>query len=150
MHSVDMSDEAFRALAGRLWDEVPQKFQKRIDNLVLFIEDEPSAEVRRTEHLTEHETLLGLYHGIPESERGGGYGVGVTLPDTITLYRIPILEEATTLLEKRSPDAAPESAAFRAAVEEVLKETLWHELGHYFGLHEEEVRKRERSGTNRF
>jgi predicted Zn-dependent protease with MMP-like domain len=139
----DVTDEAFRALAGKAWDEVPSKFQKRIDNLALLIEDEPSADLREKEGLGEHETLLGLYHGIPENERGAGYGVGGTLPDTITLFRLPILEEAAELMQERG--LSPE-----AAVDEALRETLWHELGHYFGLKEEEVRGRECEGTNRY
>jgi len=141
---LDMADDAFRALAGTVWDEVPQKWEKRIDNVVLLIEDEPSELTRKEEHLSEHETLLGLYHGIPESERGAGYGVGGTLPDTITLFRIPILEEATELMHERD-FKSPEDA-----IREAIRETLWHELGHHFGLHEEEVRTRERGGTNRF
>ena len=141
---LDMPDIAFRMIAGEIWDAVPEKWGKRIDNVVLLIEDEPSEETRKAEHLGEHETLLGLYHGIPESERGGGYGVGVTLPDTITLFRIPILEEATEFMHERG-FASPE-----VAIREAIRETLWHELGHHFGLHEEEVRTRERGGTNRF
>lgn len=138
-----VSEEAFRDTAGKIWDEMPEKFQKRIDNLVLLIEDEPSEEVRKAEHLSEHETLLGLYHGIPESERGASYGIGVTLPDTITLFRIPILEEAAEFIETRG-------MSVDAAVAQAVRETLWHEIGHYFGLHEKEVRARERRGTNRF
>lgn len=139
-----MADHAFRTLAGAVWDQMPEKWEQRIDNLVLLIEDEPDEEVRAREHLTEHETLLGLYHGIPESARGAAYGVGVTLPDTITLFRIPILEEAADLMHARGIQDP------QAAVEEAIRETLWHEIGHYFGLHEEEVRIRERQGTNRF
>ena len=139
----NVPEAAFREIAGALWDKIPEKFQKRIDNVALLIEDEPNDEVRRREHLGEHETLLGLYHGIPESERGSNYGVGVTLPDTITLYRIPLMEEAAALMEERGLNE-------EEAVREAVRETLWHEVGHYFGLHEEEVRVRERSGTNRF
>jgi predicted Zn-dependent protease with MMP-like domain len=138
-----MPEEAFRTLAGEVWDQMPEKWEKRIDNVALLIEDEPSAEVRRAEKLPDNETLLGLYHGIPESVRGGAYGVGVTLPDTITLYRLPILDEAAELMHTRAMDVS-------TAIREAIRETLWHEVGHYFGLHEEEVRTRERGGTNRF
>jgi len=140
----EISEKEFREIVEKEWDAVPEKFKGRIDNVALLIENEPSEEVRKREHLTMHETLLGLYHGIPESNRGGGYGVGGTLPDTITLYRLPILEEADEFFRK-----GPFST-FRAAVEEAVRETLWHEVGHYFGLYEEEVRTRERKGTNRF
>ena len=140
----DIPEAEFREMAGRAWDGIPAKFGARIDNVALLVEDEPDEETRTREHLSEHETLLGLYHGIPAALRGESYGVGVTLPDTITLYRIPILEEADEFMrEKRFDD-------FRDAVEEALRETLWHEVGHYFGLHEHEVRAREKKGTNRF
>jgi predicted Zn-dependent protease with MMP-like domain len=139
-----MDPELFSTIAGEEWDRVPPKWGKRMDNLVLLIEDEPSAEVRAEEGLGEHETLLGLYHGVPVALRGNSYGVGVTLPDTITLFRLPLMEEARELVEEgKEPDVA---AALRSAV----RETLWHEIGHYFGLHEREIRIRERRGTNRY
>jgi predicted Zn-dependent protease with MMP-like domain len=107
---------------------LPEKFRNKIANVALLLEDEPSKRVRREEGLAEDETLLGLYHGIPLSLRGDGYGVGETLPDTITLYMRPILEEAGN---------NPED------VQRVVYETIWHEFGHYFGLDEDEVEKRE-------
>ncbi len=139
-----MGESTFRELAGRVWDAVPEKFGRSIDNVALLIQDEPSDEVRKQEHLTEHETLLGLYHGIPASERGEHYGIGVTLPDTITLYRLSLLEEANEFMHEGR------FTVFAEAVEEALRETLWHEIGHYFGLHEHEVQAREKKGTNRF
>lgn len=107
---------------------LPEKFRDKIQNVAILLEDEPSKEVRRREGLGPHETLLGYYHGIPLSERGEGYGIGATLPDTITLYKKPILDEA-----RGEP----------SEVRRVVIETIWHEFGHYFGLDEEEVRRRE-------
>lgn len=66
------------------------------------------------------------------------------MPDTITLYRTPRIKEAQELLHKgRAPT---ETEAVRLAVHE----TLWHEVGHYFGLAEQEVREREEAGTNHY
>ncbi|MDP3402533.1 MAG: metallopeptidase family protein, partial [bacterium] len=118
---------------------MPERFKQKITNLALLIEDEVSDLVREEEGLEEGESLLGLYHGIPLTERGSEYGVGGTLPDTITLYRLPILEEASEM-----------DRAFRDAVRIVVRETLWHEVGHYFGLPERGVNEREEEGTNRF
>ena len=59
-----------------------------------MVEDEPSEEVRKLEGLGDDETLLGYYQGIPLAARGDHYGVGVTMPDTITIYKLPILEAA--------------------------------------------------------
>ncbi len=143
LNIITMTEEAFRTIVEKVWEAVPEKFKGRIDNVALLIEDEPNAEVREREGLMEGETLLGLYHGIPQSEHGELYGVGVTLPDTITLYRLPILEEAEDLSQERN-------LSFEDAVHEAVKETVWHEVGHYFGLHEHEVQEREGKGTNHF
>lgn len=134
-----MSEEEFTALAEEEWKRVPEQFRERIKNVALLIEDEPSDHVRQEEGLEEGETLLGLYHGIPNTERGSEYGIGVTLPDTITLYRLPLIEEAESM-----------DRAFRDAMRIVIRETIWHELAHYFGFPEEPITEREGEGTNRF
>jgi predicted Zn-dependent protease with MMP-like domain len=134
-----MSEEEFSALAAEEWAKVPAHFHAKIDNVALLIEDEPSADVRQEEGLEEGETLLGLYQGIPNTERGSEYGVGATLPDTITLYRLPLIEEAEHM-----------DREFRQAMRIVIRETLWHELAHYFGYPEEPINERESEGTNRF
>jgi len=107
---------------------LPERFRDRIANVAILLEDEPSRRVRRQEGLAADETLLGLYQGVPLPERGEGYGVGATMPDTVTLYRLPILDEA---------NGDPVEVA------RVVRETIWHEFGHYFGLDEGEVRRRE-------
>ena len=140
-----MEQEEFERIVAEEWTKVPGHFKRQVDNVALIIEDEPSREVREREQLTEHETLLGLYQGIPNTERGDGYGVGATLPDTITLYRLPILEEAHELMH-----AAGSLDAFRDFVVQAVRETLWHELGHYFGLEEDSVQHREHDHSNRF
>jgi len=134
-----MSEQEFEQIASAEWERVPDRFKQKITNLALLIEDDVSDTVREEEGLEEGESLLGLYHGIPLTERGSEYGVGGTLPDTITLYRLPILEEASEM-----------DRAFRDAVRIVVRETLWHEVGHYFGLPEHGVNEREREGTNTF
>ncbi|MDP3725598.1 MAG: metallopeptidase family protein [bacterium] len=103
---------------------VPEKFRNKIKNVVFVIEDEPSGVIKKEEGLKEDETLLGLYHGIPHTERGENYGVGVTLPDTITLYKKPIEEEAKGDLKR---------------MREVIAETIWHEVAHHFGLNDSEI-----------
>lgn len=134
-----MSEEEFSALAAEEWANVPAHFQRKIDNVALLIEDEPSEAVREEEGLEAGETLLGLYQGIPNTARGSEYGVGATLPDTITLYRLPLIEEAEHM-----------DREFRQAMRIAIRETLWHELAHYFGYPEEPINEREREGTNQF
>lgn len=137
-----MEYHAFERIAAEEFAAVPAHFKRRLDNVALLLEDEPSEAVRLEEGLGPDETLLGRYHGIPASERGDFYS-GV-LPDTITLYRLPLLEEAAFLGEEGRADS--EADAVRLAI----RETLWHELGHYFGMDEAAVHAREEAGTNRY
>ena len=115
---------------------VPERYQRTIDNVAFLIEDEPSEEVRRTQRLQDGETLLGFYQGISIDRRGGEYGLGMTLPDTITLYRLPILEEAL------------DQGKGEEAIRRTVRETIWHEVAHHFGFSEEEVEEREEHGKN--
>ncbi len=132
-----MDERAFRKIVEEEWDAVPERFAARVENVALLIEDEPDARTREEEGLGEGDTLLGLYRGIPATARGEGYGTGGILPDTITLYRLPILAEA-------------EALGGEDAVRAVVRETLWHEIGHYFGYGEGEIRSREDTGTNQY
>jgi len=118
----------FEKLIEEGYEKLPEWVRTKIKNVALLIEDEPSSEVRQKEGLGEDETLLGYYQGIPLSERGEHYGIGITMPDTITLYKNPIEMAA-------EEDGIP--------VAQVVAETIWHEFAHHFGMNEHEVRFRE-------
>jgi len=118
----------FEKLVEEGFERLPRSVREKIKNVALLVEDEPSDEIRKREGLEEDETLLGYYQGIPLSERGEQYGVGGTMPDTITLYQIPIEQAA----EEDGMD-----------VRDVVSETIWHEFAHHFGMDEHEVRFRE-------
>lgn len=118
----------FERLVEEGYERLPEWVRKKISNVALLIEGEPSEEERRVQGLSDNETLLGLYKGLPLSARGENYGVGMTLPDTITLYQAPIEEAA-------QDEGKP--------VVEVVAETIWHEFAHHFGINEQEVRRRE-------
>lgn len=125
----EMTQEEFEQLVAQEWEPaIPEKYRHLIKNVAFLVEDEPSAEVREREGLQEGETLLGYYQGIPHTARGDHYGVGMTMPDTITLYRLPILEEA---------------AHTGLPVTQVIRDTLWHEVAHHFGYDEHAVRDKE-------
>jgi predicted Zn-dependent protease with MMP-like domain len=138
-----MEESEFRAVVLEAFDAVPETWKGRLENVALLVEDEPSEEVRLAEGLTGRDTLLGLYQGIPLTARGAQYGVGLTMPDTITLYRLPIMDEAIELTDDHTGD-------LKNNVRKVVRETLWHEIGHYFGLEEEPINDREEEGTNKF
>ena len=98
--------------------------------------------------------MLGLYRGIPATARGDLYGVGATLPDTITLYQNPIENEADALMSiaRRGASIANlQQEIMRAKqgisrtnfIRKVIRETIWHEVAHHFGFDEEQVQRRE-------
>ncbi|HVV39271.1 MAG TPA: metallopeptidase family protein [Candidatus Paceibacterota bacterium] len=120
---------------------IPERFRKQIENVAFLVEDQPSLETRREEGLGSHETLLGLYRGVPHTARGDFYGVGGTLPDTITLFQKPIEFEAEQL--QHSHIRANVRMSDEEAVRRVVRETIWHEVAHHFGMNEHEVRERE-------
>jgi predicted Zn-dependent protease with MMP-like domain len=116
----------FETLVGEGYDQLPAWVREKIANVAILVEDEPSEEVREMEQLGPDETLLGLYQGVPLTHRS--YDASMTLPDTITLYRLPIEETA-------AEDGLP--------VARVVAETIWHEFAHHFGMDEHEVREHE-------
>ncbi len=147
-----MENTEFEKLVAEGYEQLPEWVREKIKNVALLVEDEPTEEVREREGLGEDETLLGYYHGIPLAARGEMYGVGVTMPDTITIYREPILDAASEeLLEKRTYDVllkdivspVEDTEAYKDAVRRIVAETVWHEFAHHFGMDEHEVRDRE-------
>jgi len=129
LYHIHMNRNEFEKLVEEGFERLPQWVREKIKNVAILVEDEPSREDREAEGLSDEETLLGLYKGIPLSARGEMYGVGMTMPDTITLYQLPIEQ------------AAGED---KMDVRDVVSETVWHEFAHYFGMDEEEVRGREK------
>lgn len=126
-----MDKARFEEIAAEEFARVPERFARRLTNVALLVEDGEGSE------------LLGLYQGVPATERGEGYGNLGTLPDTITLFYKPLLAEAAYLATDRV-------LPFDEAVRQATRETLWHEIGHQFGMTEDDVEGREGEGTNRF
>lgn len=129
-------EEFEKLVAEEFPGAIPEKFRDKVRNVAFLIENEPSFEVRRAEGLGPHETLLGYYHGVPHTVRGDHYGIGGTMPDTITLFRAPIEHEAAGLSVRFS-------LMEEEAIRKVVRETIWHEVAHHFGMDEGEVRERE-------
>jgi predicted Zn-dependent protease with MMP-like domain len=119
-----MTREEFRALVEEAIDTIPRKFAREVRNLAIVIEDEPSPELfAELEMDPEQDVLLGLYQGTPLPERGQ-WGYVNQLPDRITLFQNEIEDDAE----------GDEDEIIIA-----IGETLIHELGHYFGLEEDEI-----------
>jgi predicted Zn-dependent protease with MMP-like domain len=121
-----MEREHFEELVNEGIKAIPERFLKKIKNVAILIEDEPSPEQRQKLHLRSDMTLFGLYEGIPLSERTNYYGM--VLPDKITIFQRPIEMYA------RSVEDIPRMVA----------DTVWHEIAHHFGMDEGRVRRAER------
>ena len=137
-----MTREEFEQLVEQEFSNaIPEKFRPHIKNVAFLVEDEPSQEVRAREGLQQGETLLGYYHGIPTPMRGDWYGMGTTMPDTITLYQRPLEAEAAEL--EHSNILQNVRMTYQECVRRAIRETIWHEVAHHFGMDEHTVRHRE-------
>jgi len=112
----ELTDQEFDALITQAMDELPQHYITGLDNVAIVQADEPSEEQVIKMKLRDGAILLGLYEGIPLTQRGNGYTF--VLPDKITLFKHSILRVV------RNDDELLEQ----------IKRTLWHEIAHYYGL----------------
>ncbi|MDO8520525.1 MAG: metallopeptidase family protein [bacterium] len=145
-----MTDERFEQLVSEGIEKIPARFLEKLKNVAIVVADEPSQEQLRENDILDGGTLLGLYEGVPLVERGEAYG-GMVLPDKITIFKNPTLEEAAKTSAESGCSPDPQSG-FRGDNEDeirrVVKETVWHEVAHYFGYGDEEIEAREEEGTN--
>ena len=116
-----MTRRQFERLVAEAIRTIPERFRREIQNLAIIVEDEPSADVLAEMEIEPPDTLLGLYQGIPLTERRWDHGNA--LPDRIVLYQWPI------------EDASEDDDDVVVAI----GETLIHEVGHYFGMSEEDI-----------
>ena len=117
----EVTRDEFRVLVDEALQTIPDEFRDAMKNMAIVVEDEPSARTMADVGLGPGDTLLGLYQGTPLTERQWAHGN--VLPDKITLFQIPI----------------EESSEGREDTIVAIGETLIHEVGHYFGLSEEEI-----------
>ena len=115
----------FERLVAEALASLPAQFRERISNLAVIVEEWPDDDVT-AEHVPPDadgapSELLGLYQGIPYGDRHSGYSM--VLPDRITIYRQPILAASRSEAEAR----------------EEIRLTVVHEIGHYFGLGDDEL-----------
>ena len=116
-----MTREEFNRLVEEALNDIPPRFKREMKNIAIVVEDEPSPELLQEMEIEPPDSLYGLYQGTPLPQRSWGHGNA--LPDRISLYRRPIEEDSED----------------REDVIVAIAETLIHEIGHYFGLSEEEI-----------
>jgi predicted Zn-dependent protease with MMP-like domain len=118
-----MDDEAFAELVAEAVDSLPEEFLERMENVELFIEAWPSRDDLEEVGLTtrDRSSLLGLYHGVPLTDRGAFYSA---LPDRITIFQRPI--------ELAAGQDADE-------IRRQVRQTVIHEIAHYYGISDERL-----------
>lgn len=124
---IEVSNEEFEKIVGEGIDAIPEEYGNRLSNVAFVVEDQPSQAQRTKMKLTCHQTLFGLYEGIPQTKRNSTYS-GV-LPDKITIFKLPILAISQTIED----------------VTKQVKRTVWHEVAHHFGLGHDEIHALERT-----
>ena len=117
-----MTREHFKTLVAEAIDTIPKRFAREVRNVAIVVEDRPSSALLAEMEVDSQDALLGLYQGVPLPERQWGHGNA--LPDRITLFQREIEDEC---------DGDEDEIVI------AIGETLIHELGHYFGLSEEEI-----------
>ncbi|TAJ29924.1 MAG: metallopeptidase family protein [Nitrospirae bacterium] len=120
--TVPLTPEAFERLVREAVGGLPDQYRKLLDNVSVVVEAEPSREVLDELGLASEDDLLGLYSGHAMDEESF-FNPGGQLPARISIYRGPILRLCPT----------PE-----AVIQEV-RDTVVHEIGHHFGLDDDEM-----------
>ncbi len=121
-----MEREKFEKLAEEALAQIPKKFKKLISNLAVIVEEKASREIFEKTGSTPLSSILGHYHGVPFKHRGPFYGN--IPPDVIVIYQKPIESICST----------------EEDIKKKVREVVFHEIGHYFGLSEKELREIER------
>jgi predicted Zn-dependent protease with MMP-like domain len=116
-----MTRARFEQLVAEAIRTIPPRFRDQLRNIAVIVEDEPPDALLNDMEIDPPDTLFGLYQGTPLTERSWDYGNA--LPDRIVLYQGPIEDASDT----------------EDDVVVSVGETLIHEVGHYFGLSEEEL-----------
>jgi predicted Zn-dependent protease with MMP-like domain len=104
---IEMSREEFEELVSEALDTIPPRLTRLMRNVVIVVEDDPPPQAG---------TLLGLYEGVPLTERGDTYAG--FLPDRITIFRRPLLAMCET----------------RDDLVREVRVTVVHEIAHHFGI----------------
>jgi predicted Zn-dependent protease with MMP-like domain len=121
-----MTPAEFDRLVAEAYARIPARFRRRLKNIAVVVEPEPAPAQLARGRVPHGNTLLGLYEGRPLTKRS--VFESFAMPDRITIFQGPHERLA----------GSPEHLA------RLVEDTVWHEVAHYFGLNELQVRAAER------
>ena len=125
---MQVNSERFERLVAEAVDSLPEEFRLRLENIDIVVKEQPSPGQLADLGLKRGDTLLGLYQGVPLTNRGRSYGL--VTPDIITIFKKPI--------ESQCKNDAEIMAEVRGVVQ--------HEIAHYFGISDARLRHLARGG----
>lgn len=120
--TLSVSNDEFQALVQEALEGLPASYAKLLTNVAVVVEEEPPQEVLDELEMDDEDDLLGLYQGT-SLDKESFFQAGGELPARIAIYRGPILRLCRSKKE---------------VVREV-RDTVVHEIGHHFGLHDEDM-----------
>ncbi|MBI3636489.1 MAG: metallopeptidase family protein [Candidatus Rokubacteria bacterium] len=118
-----MTRRQFEALVEKALKRLPVPFKDKLHNIAVVVEDWADDDTLEEMGIEPPDTLYGLYRGVDITRRDSNYGN--VLPDTITIYQGPIEEDCDD----------------EAEMADVVRDTVMHEIGHYFGLDDDELHR---------
>jgi predicted Zn-dependent protease with MMP-like domain len=121
-----MNPAEFDRLVAAAYARIPARFRRRMKNIAMVVEPEPAPAQLARGRVPRGSTLLGLYEGRPLTKRS--VFESFAMPDRITIFQGPHERLA----------GGPEQLA------KLVEDTVWHEVAHYFGMDELQVRAAER------
>ena len=116
-----MKREDFVKVAEETLDSLPEEFRSRIQNVAILVEDSPPKQ-SRSQPGQQRQLLLGIFHGVPATKR--------------SVFNLPAGPDLIVLYQKNIEAVC----SSKAEVHQQIPQTLMHELGHYFGMTEEQLR----------
>ena len=123
LYNTGMTREEFEALVSEVLESMPEEFARKLDNVGVVVEAWPSQDDLQSVGVGAGTILYGLYRGVAKTRRANYSGV---LPDKIVIYAGPILAHFGG-----NPDA----------VKAQVRKTVLHEIGHHFGMSEQEIHR---------
>jgi len=118
-----MTLDTFEELVEEALLTLPDEINGVMENVVVTVAEHPSAAQRRATGLGPGQALYGLYQGVPLTRRTSHYGM--VPPDRITIFMYPMVHYHRT----------------SEAIRNQVRRTVLHEIGHHFGMDEEQLRQ---------